>query len=94
MIKDANIFIISHKTGLHDSFENVIKFDKVRDLVNWCSDMNLDYKICNILTKKEVYAIRKILDRSRNWKDGLETTKGFNKKLKIMKRIIPKKYKK
>ena len=44
--------------------------------------MNLDYKICNILTKKEVYAIRKILDRSRNWKDGLETTKGFNKKTK------------
>ena len=30
VIKDANIFIISHKTGLHDSFENVIKFDKVR----------------------------------------------------------------
>ena len=44
--------------------------------------MNLDYKICNILTKKEVYAIRKILNRSRNWKDGLETTKGFNKKTK------------
>ena len=44
--------------------------------------MNLDYKICNILTKKEVYAIRKILDKSRNWKDGLETTKGFNKKTK------------
>ena len=30
VIKDANIFIISHKTNLHDSFENVIKFDKVR----------------------------------------------------------------
>ena len=30
VIKDANIFIISHKTGLHDSFENVIKFDKVK----------------------------------------------------------------
>ena len=44
--------------------------------------MNLDYKICNILTKKEVYAIRKILNRSRNWKDGLETTKGFNKNTK------------
>ena len=44
--------------------------------------MNLDYRICNILTKKEVYAIRKILGKSKNWKDGLETTKGFSKKTK------------
>ena len=50
--------------------------------------MNLDYKICNILTKKEVYAIRKILNRSRNWKDGLETTKGFNKKTKNNEREL------
>jgi DNA repair exonuclease SbcCD ATPase subunit len=28
VIKDANIFVISHKTDLHDKFENVIKFDK------------------------------------------------------------------
>jgi DNA repair exonuclease SbcCD ATPase subunit len=30
IIKDANIFIISHKTDLHDKFQNSIKFDKVR----------------------------------------------------------------
>ena len=30
VIKDANIFVISHKTDLHDKFENVIRFDKVK----------------------------------------------------------------
>ena len=30
VIKDANIFVISHKTDLHDKFETVIKFDKVK----------------------------------------------------------------
>jgi DNA repair exonuclease SbcCD ATPase subunit len=30
VIKDANIFVISHKTGLEDKFENVIKFSKVK----------------------------------------------------------------
>ena len=30
IIKDANIFVISHKSGLEDKFSNVIKFDKVR----------------------------------------------------------------
>jgi DNA repair exonuclease SbcCD ATPase subunit len=30
VIKDANIFVISHKTELHDKFENVLKFDKVK----------------------------------------------------------------
>ena len=30
VIKDANIFVISHKSELHDKFENVIKFDKVK----------------------------------------------------------------
>ena len=29
-IKDANIFVISHKTGLDDKFDNVIKFEKVK----------------------------------------------------------------
>ena len=28
VIKDANIFVISHKSGLEDKFNNVIKFDK------------------------------------------------------------------
>ena len=30
VIKDANIFVISHKESLHDKFESVIKFDKVK----------------------------------------------------------------
>ncbi len=30
VIKDANVFIISHKESLHDKFENVIKFEKVK----------------------------------------------------------------
>ena len=30
VIKDANIFVISHKTGLEDKFGEVIKFDKVK----------------------------------------------------------------
>ena len=30
VIKDANIFVISHKTDLHDKFESVLKFDKVK----------------------------------------------------------------
>jgi ABC-type transport system involved in cytochrome bd biosynthesis fused ATPase/permease subunit len=30
VIKKANVFVISHKTGLEDKFESVIKFDKVK----------------------------------------------------------------
>ena len=30
IIKDANIFVISHKTDLHDKFESVIQFDKIK----------------------------------------------------------------
>jgi len=30
VIKNANIFIISHKTGMEDKFESVIRFDKVK----------------------------------------------------------------
>ena len=30
IIKGANIFVISHKTDLHDKFESVIRFDKVK----------------------------------------------------------------
>ncbi len=29
-IKDANIFVISHKTGLDERFEDVLKFEKVK----------------------------------------------------------------
>jgi len=30
VIRDANIFVISHKTGLEDKFESVIRFEKVK----------------------------------------------------------------
>ena len=30
VIKDANIFVISHKSDLHDKFESVIRFEKVK----------------------------------------------------------------
>ncbi len=30
VIKDANVFVISHKTGLEDKFESVIRFEKVK----------------------------------------------------------------
>ena len=30
VIKDANIFVISHKTGMEDKFENVIRFEKLK----------------------------------------------------------------
>lgn len=30
VIKDANIFVISHKTDLHDKFESVTRFEKVK----------------------------------------------------------------
>ena len=30
VIKDANVFVISHKTELHDKFNSVIRFEKVK----------------------------------------------------------------
>ena len=30
VIKDANVFVISHKTGLEDKFETVHRFEKVK----------------------------------------------------------------
>ena len=30
IIKDANIFVISHKDGMKDKFINVLKFEKVK----------------------------------------------------------------
>jgi DNA repair exonuclease SbcCD ATPase subunit len=30
VIKDANVFVISHKTGLEDKFERVLKFEKIK----------------------------------------------------------------
>jgi len=30
VVKDANIFVISHKESLHDKFENVTRFEKIK----------------------------------------------------------------
>ena len=30
VIKDANIFVISHKQDMHDKFESVTRFEKVK----------------------------------------------------------------
>jgi len=30
VITDANIFVISHKNGMEDRFDSVLKFDKVK----------------------------------------------------------------
>ena len=30
VIKDANIFVISHKGGLEDKFQSVIKYEKIK----------------------------------------------------------------
>ena len=30
VIKDANIFIISHKTGMDDRFDSVLRFEKIK----------------------------------------------------------------
>ena len=30
IVKDANIFVISHKSGMEDKFENVVKFEKIK----------------------------------------------------------------
>jgi DNA repair exonuclease SbcCD ATPase subunit len=36
VIKDANIFVISHKTGLEDRFESVIRFEKIKGFSRMC----------------------------------------------------------
>lgn len=30
VIKNANVFVISHKSGMEDKFENVVKFEKTK----------------------------------------------------------------
>ena len=30
VVKDANVFVISHKTGLEDRFDEVLKFEKIK----------------------------------------------------------------
>jgi len=37
VIKDANVFVISHKVDLHDKFNSVIRFEKVKGFSRICS---------------------------------------------------------
>jgi len=37
VIKDANVFVISHKADLHDKFNSVIRFEKVKGFSRICS---------------------------------------------------------
>jgi len=37
VIKDANVFVISHKADLHDKFNSVIRFEKVKGFSRVCS---------------------------------------------------------
>jgi DNA repair exonuclease SbcCD ATPase subunit len=42
VIKDANIFVISHKTGLEDRFESVIRFEKIKGFSRMMSSQAQD----------------------------------------------------
>ena len=42
VIKDANIFVISHKSELHDKFESVIRFEKVKGFSRMMSSQAQD----------------------------------------------------
>ena len=42
VIKDANIFVISHKADLHDKFESVIRFEKVKGFSRMLSSQAQD----------------------------------------------------
>jgi len=42
VIKDANIFVISHKADLHDKFESVIRFEKVKGFSRMISQQAQD----------------------------------------------------
>jgi len=42
VIKDANIFVISHKTDLHDKFETVLRFEKVKGFSRMMSSQAQD----------------------------------------------------
>ena len=42
VIKDANIFVISHKSDLHDKFESVLRFEKVKGFSRMMSQQAQD----------------------------------------------------
>ena len=42
VIKDANVFVISHKTGMEDKFESVIRFEKLKGFSHIVTDTTED----------------------------------------------------
>ena len=42
VIKDANIFVISHKQDMHDKFESVTRFEKVKGFSRKMSSASAD----------------------------------------------------
>ena len=42
VIKDANIFVISHKQDMHDKFESVLRFEKVKGFSRMMSSQAQD----------------------------------------------------
>ena len=39
VVKDANVFVISHKTGLEDRFDDVLKFEKCKGFSQLCKEI-------------------------------------------------------
>ena len=57
IIKDANIFVISHKTGMDDKFDSVVKFENTKDSQGNSND--------------KVYKNHWILFFSHSWVEGI-----------------------
>ena len=52
VIRDANVFIISHKESLHDKFESVLKFEKVRGFSSLSGKTNESTKLATSFQKR------------------------------------------
>ena len=39
VVKDANVFVISHKTSMEEKFDETIKFEKVKGFSRICNDV-------------------------------------------------------
>ena len=39
VVKDANVFVISHKTGMEDRFDDVLRFEKSKGFSSLCKDI-------------------------------------------------------
>ena len=39
VVKDVNVFVISHKTGMEDRFDDVLRFEKSKGFSSLCKDI-------------------------------------------------------